>query len=140
MIAIAVVAGSLFALGLAIAGMTIPANVVGFLDMFGDWNPRLAFVMIGAIAIHAPSYWGLVRRRPAPALAPTFELPERSNIDARLVAGAAIFGVGWGIGGYCPGPAVASLGTGALEVAIFVGAMLAGMLAYNMLERARVDG
>ena len=138
--AIALGAGIVFAVGLAIAGMTIPANVVGFLDVFGDWKPQLAFVMMGAIAVHAPIYWLLVRRRSAPPFAVAFDLPTRRDVDARLVAGAAIFGAGWGIGGFCPGPAVVSLATGALEIAVFVGAMALGMVVFNLIESARADG
>ncbi len=129
-------AGAVFAVGLALAGMTQPAKVVGFLDVAGDWDPSLAFVMAGAIAIYA-SLRRWVMRLHAPVWSQAFSLPTKRDINPRLVGGAALFGVGWGLGGFCPGPALASLGTASFEVSIFVGAMLLGMLAFNRLERAR---
>jgi uncharacterized protein len=116
-------AGLLFGVGLVLGGMTDPAKVRGFLDFGGQWDPMLAFVMAGAIAVHLPAY-RLIRRRTAPVLAASFQLPTRKDIDAKLLLGAALFGLGWGLGGYCPGPAVTSLTTGAPSVLAFVTAML----------------
>lgn len=126
---VAALAGALFAIGLAIGGMTIPANVIGFLDLFGDFDPTLAFVMVGAIAVHAPVYWLVVRRRAAPRFGASFEGSEPRAIDRGLVVGAAVFGVGWGLVGYCPGPAIVALGAGGRVAAAFVVAMAIGMLA-----------
>jgi hypothetical protein len=122
--AVAFGCGLLFAVGLSISGMTAPAKVVGFLDVTGGWDPSLAFVMAGALGtLFAARAAGLVRAEPT-----------AGPIDARLVGGAAIFGVGWGLSGFCPGPAVASLGAGVTDAALFVPAMLAGMLAYRLIE------
>lgn len=129
----ALVSGVLFGVGLAVSGMTLPSKVAGFLDFTGSWDPTLMFVMGGAIGVHALVYW-LARKRPSPILADRFQLPTRRDIDARLVLGAAIFGVGWGLGGYCPGPAVTSLVTGHLEVVAFVAAMLGAMWAVGWVE------
>jgi uncharacterized protein len=119
-------AGLVFAVGLAIAGMTRPAKVIAFLDIGGRWDPSLLFVIAAAVAVFLPVHrWS--RRRAHPLLAPAFREPTRRRIDARLLAGSAIFGLGWGASGYCPGPAVASLGTGAAGVLAFLAAMLAGM-------------
>jgi uncharacterized membrane protein YedE/YeeE len=118
--------GLVFALGLGVSGMTRPEKVLAFLDIGGRWDPSLAFVMIGAIAVHAM----LVRfilRRGAPLLCPTFALPTRRDIDVPLLAGAAIFGIGWGLAGLCPGPALTVLASGRLPAVAFVLAMLAGM-------------
>lgn len=132
-------AGLVFAVGLALAGMTQPAKVVAFLDVFGRWDPSLAFVMGGAIAVYAAAY-RLIRRRPTPVLDPTFHLPTKTRIEPRLMAGAALFGIGWGIAGYCPGPALTSLASGSRSAAILVAAMIVGMLleqAYEALVDSR---
>lgn len=121
----ALFAGALFGLGLVVSGMTDPAKVRGFLDVAGRWDPSLAFVMIGAIGVHF-ALLRLVQRRPAPLFARAFDLPTRKDIDGRLVSGAAVFGVGWGLAGVCPGPAVVCLGTGSVAPVLFVLAMLAG--------------
>ncbi|RDI97170.1 YeeE/YedE family protein [Dyella solisilvae] len=121
----ALLAGLLFGFGLALAGMTQPAVVLGFLDVFGAWNPRLLFVMAGAVLTTAIGY-RLVWRRAQPWLAPRFSLPDTRHIDARLVGGAALFGIGWGIAGYCPGPALASLGAGLWSVWLLMAAMAIG--------------
>jgi hypothetical protein len=131
--AVALLSGALFGTGLVISGMTRPDKVIGFLDLFGSWDPTLMFVMVGAIVVHFTAY-RLIRRRSAPVLASTWSLPTRRDIDVRLVVGAAIFGVGWGLAGYCPGPAVTSLAKGAGPI-VFVGAMLAGMYGTARLER-----
>jgi uncharacterized membrane protein YedE/YeeE len=119
-------AGLIFAVGLVLSGMTNPAKVIGFLDVGGRWDPSLAFVMMGAIGVFLPVFH-LSKRRQRPLLADAFAIPDKSIIDGRLLAGAALFGLGWGAGGYCPGPAVASAATGATPVLIFLGCMLAGM-------------
>lgn len=134
----ALLSGLLFAVGLALAGMTQPAKVIAFLDVtgaWGAWDPSLAMVMIGAIAVYMPLYrWAM--RLQAPLLAPRFALPTRRDIDVRLVVGAAIFGAGWGLAGYCPGPALASLGSARAAPVVFVLAMLAGMVVFALVERA----
>lgn len=133
---VALLAGVVFGVGLLLSGMVTPATVVGFLDITGAWDPSLAFVMAGAIGVHAPFVW-LARRRQAPLFDTTFHWPQASKIDPPLVAGAAIFGIGWGISGYCPGPALVSLGTGATPVLVFVGAMIAGTLATRAVSPDR---
>lgn len=130
---VALASGLLFGIGLVVGGMTLPSKVVGFLDFSGRWDPTLMFVMGGAVAVHALVY-RLVRGRRAPIFAERFHLPTRADLDARLILGAAIFGVGWGLGGYCPGPAVTSLVSGQLEVIAFVGAMLGAMWATGVIE------
>lgn len=131
---IAGLAGLLFALGLGIGGMTDPSQVVGFLDFAGDWKPGLAVLMAGALGTHA-LLRRLISRRAKPVLAPAFPAMTQARVDARLVVGAALFGVGWGLGGYCPGPALASVATGGREVALFVAAMVGGMLLFRAWER-----
>lgn len=136
---ISVVTGALFALGLALSGMTQPAKVLGFLDLFGSWDPTLMFVMGGAIMVHAPIYWLVVRKRPKPAFAQAFSLPVRRDVDKRLLGGAVLFGLGWGVAGFCPGPALVSVSTLTPTVLVFVGAMVAGMVLFHEIERARGD-
>lgn len=120
-------AGLLFGVGLTIAGMTRPSKVIGFLDIGGTWDPTLALVMVGAIGVHLVGYrW--IRRRAAPVFDDRFHLPTRRDADPRLVAGALLFGAGWGLGGFCPGPALTSAAAGAFPAILFVGAMIAGML------------
>lgn len=131
----AFVAGAVFSIGLGLGGMTDPANVQGFLDFTGDWNPALAFVMGGALGTHALMRRFILKRR-QPVLAPSFPSAPRARVDSRLLGGAAIFGVGWGLSGYCPGPAVTAVATLAPQALIFVGAMVAGMLAHAMFERS----
>jgi uncharacterized protein len=132
----AFISGMIFALGLGISGMTQPAKVIAFLDITENWDPSLAFVMVGAILVHAVLY-RLIRRRTTPLFASTFTVPTRTDIDARLVGGAALFGVGWGLGRFCPGPAVTSLASGNTAVVIFVIAMLAGMYLFKLVEHQR---
>jgi len=129
----ALFSGALFAAGLSVSGMTQPAKVQGFLDFFGSWDASLAFVMVGAIGVHAALRL-LIARRAAPVFAPAFELRPRAPIDGRLLVGAGIFGVGWGLGGYCPGPAFVSAGSASLRAGVFVAAMTAGMLVYRALH------
>jgi uncharacterized protein len=127
-------AGALFALGLGVAGMTLPSKVIGFLDITGAWDPSLAFVMIGAIATHLVLL-RLILRRAGPVFGGSFQIPTRKDIDAKLVAGAALFGIGWGLGGYCPGPALASLVTLAPAVLVVVAAMAAGMVLQKLTAK-----
>jgi len=129
-------AGLLFAIGLAAGGMTQPAKVIGFLDLLGDWDPSLVFVMGGAVAVHAILF-RLVLRRSRPLLAPRFVVPTRRDLTPRLVGGAALFGVGWGLGGFCPGPGIVAAPSGAPEALVFVATMAAGMLLYEWVERLR---
>lgn len=117
--------GTVFGFGLAVAEMTNPARVVGFLDVTGRWDPTLLLVMAGALAVTLPLF-PLIVRRPAPLLASSFHLPKRSDIDRSLLAGAAIFGIGWGMAGFCPGPALAALVTASPSVILFVAAMFFG--------------
>ncbi|MBM3522851.1 MAG: YeeE/YedE family protein [Alphaproteobacteria bacterium] len=131
---VALVAGLLFGLGLVVSRMVDPPKVLGFLDVgaiaSGGWDPSLAFVMVGALLVNAPLVW-LARRRGRPLLAPSLDLPMRRDLDARLIAGALLFGVGWGLVGYCPGPALAALGSGAGGTLVFVAAMIVGMVFYR---------
>jgi len=134
-VVLAVLAGAVFAIGLAVAGMTVPAKVTGFLDVGGAWDPTLALVMAGAIAVYAPVA-RIVRRR-RPLVSEQFHWPTPRAIDARLIGGAAIFGVGWGLSGYCPGPALTSIGSGAASALVFVAAMIAGIVVTRAVDRAR---
>jgi len=136
-IAIAAGAGALFALGLGLGGMTQPSKVLAFLDFGGAWDPSLAFVMLGAVGTHAVAY-RLIRGRPTPLFADAFQLPARRDIDWRLIGGTALFGVGWGLGGYCPGPAVVSLAAGSLQPLVFVLMMAVGMLLVDKLAAPSV--
>lgn len=131
--ALAFVSGALFAVGLVLGGMTRPTKVVGFLDVFGDWDPSLAFVMGGAVLVHAIAY-RLVARRQGPWLGGGWVLPRRSDIDGRLVGGAVLFGMGWGLAGYCPGPALVSIPSLSRDILIFAPSMVAGMLAYRWVD------
>jgi uncharacterized membrane protein YedE/YeeE len=123
---VALVAGLLFGAGLIVGGMTDPGRVVGFLDISGAWNPALAFVMVGAIAVHAVLR-RFVAKRSHPLFHETFSLPTKNDIDRDLLLGSALFGIGWGLSGYCPGPALVSAGSGSLTAIAFVAAMGVGM-------------
>jgi uncharacterized membrane protein YedE/YeeE len=118
-------AGLLFGLGLALGGMTDPARVIGFLDLAGAWDPTLMFVLGGAVVTTFVGYRWVLRRR-APLFAGAFQLPTRRDLDAKLLGGAALFGIGWGLSGYCPGPAVASLSGLSLPLAAMLTAMVGG--------------
>ena len=131
-VAVSFLSGLIFAVGLVTGGMTQPAKVTGFLDFTGKWDPSLAMVMIGAIAVFAPL--SRLAGRSRPILARAYSLPTRTDIDWRLIAGAALFGIGWGMGGWCPGPAVVSLGAGHSAVLVFALAMAAGMYLYKLVE------
>jgi uncharacterized protein len=126
-------AGALFGLGLAVSGMVSPAKIIGFLDFAGDWDPTLAFVMGGALLVTIPAF-RLILRRPRPVLADEFDLPTKKEVDSRLLAGSAIFGIGWGLAGFCPGPAVTALASGLAPVFAFVAAMVAGMAVYKWIS------
>lgn len=138
----ALAAGLVFGAGLVISGMTKPEKVLGFLDPLGRFDASLIFVMIGAIAIHLIAY-RLRARRATPLYGTKFLVPTRRDIDAKLLAGAFIFGIGWGMGGYCPGPGLVSLAGGGLSALTFVSAMLLGMLvtikAESLLARRKVE-
>jgi len=129
--------GALFTAGLVLSGMTRPGKVIAFLDVAGAWDPSLALVMVGAIGVQAAAWW-LSRRMKAPWAADAFVPPTFRDIDLRLIGGSVLFGVGWGIAGYCPGPVLASIPTGGTNVLVFVGAMLAGMKLFQMFDRAPV--
>jgi len=124
--------GLLFGAGLVVSGMSDPAKVLNFLDLFGTWDPSLAFVMGGAVLVTFLGY-RLVLARGEPIVGSRFHLPTRSDIDARIVAGPAIFGIGWGLGGFCPGPALTALGLGATGNLAFIPAMILGMWAARLL-------
>ncbi len=127
--------GALFALGLALSGMTKPSKIIGFLDIAGHWDPSLALVMMGAIAVHFVAY-RLIRRRSAPLFDTKFHVPTRKDLDLRLVLGAALFGVGWALGGFCPGPGLVAAGGGSLHAIVFLVGMTLGMLVEHVTARA----
>lgn len=127
-------AGLVFGLGLILSGMASPAKVLGFLDLAGAWDPSLALVMAGAIAVGLPAF-AVARRRDATLLGLPLRLPTASAIDRRLLGGSLLFGAGWGLAGFCPGPALVALGMGELKAVVFVAAMLAGMGLFELLER-----
>jgi uncharacterized protein len=126
--------GLLFGFGLLVSGMANPAKVLGFLDLAGQWDPSLAFVMAGAIALAAPAFW-LARKRESSLSGAPVQLPTARRIDRRLVGGALLFGAGWGLAGFCPGPALVAASAGQPRAWIFVAAMLAGMTIYAAVER-----
>jgi uncharacterized protein len=132
----ALIAGLVFGLGLILSGMADPVKVLGFLDLAGPWNPSLAFVMAGAIAVGSLAF-GLAARRETTLLGEPMRLPPTRPIDMRLVIGSVLFGIGWGVAGLCPGPALVALGMGQGKAVIFVAAMLAGMGLFEALESGR---
>jgi uncharacterized membrane protein YedE/YeeE len=134
--AASLIAGLLFGVGLIVSGMADPAKVLGFLDLAGAWDPSLALVMAGAIAVSALAF-RLAGRRATSLLGLKMDLPSARQIDRRLVGGSLLFGIGWGIAGFCPGPALVALGMGQAKAAVFVLAMLAGMLLFEAIEHAR---
>jgi len=123
--------GFIFGLGLMLSGMAQPQKVIGFLDLRGDWDPSLAFVMMGAIAVHFLAY-RVVARVPKPLWGGAWALPTRRDVDGRLLVGAALFGAGWGLGGYCPGPALTTASSG-MGAAVFTLSMLVGMGLYTFI-------
>ena len=126
--------GLLFGIGLILSGMTDPGKVIGFLDLFGPWDPSLALVMGGAILVGVFAF-AIARKRTSTFLGGALHLPKSNDIDRRLVVGGLVFGAGWGLAGFCPGPALVSLGAGQPQAAVFVIAMLAGMGVFELLER-----
>ena len=128
--------GLVFGLGLIASGMTNPAKVLGFLDLGGTWDPSLAFVMAGAIAVASVGF-AFSRKRTTSLIGAAMKLPTAQHIDRRLVVGSAVFGVGWGIAGFCPGPALVALGLGEIKALLFVAAMLAGMGIFELIERRK---
>ena len=130
----AFVFGAVFGVGLGLAGMTQPARIIGFLDVAGQWDPTLAVVMGSAVAVTATLFPAILKRR-APVVGDRFVLPEKRAIDLRLVGGAGLFGIGWGLSGYCPGPAMVSLVTGAPPVLVFVACMAIGLYLGELLLR-----
>lgn len=135
---IASLSGILFGAGLVISGMTDPFKVLGFLDLAGRWDPTLAFVMGSGLLVTVPGFW-LVRRRVGPVFETKFYLPTVKDVDTRLLVGAAIFGTGWGVAGFCPGPAIASLVRFDLGMVVLVIALIAGMALAELLPERRTS-
>lgn len=133
---ISLIVGIIFSIGLAYSGMTQPHIVRGFLDFFGNWDPRLVGVMGGAILVHGISFY-FIKKRTSPLLHTTFHLPTKKDIDPRLIIGAFIFGLGWGWAGICPGPGIVSMVSGEPAFFYFVGSMLVGMKTFQILERRK---
>ena len=130
--------GLIFGIGISISGMANPAKVLNFFDVAGTWDPSLIFVMGGAVVVTFIGY-RVVLKRPAPMLEQKFQLPTRRDLDLPLIGGAAVFGIGWGIAGFCPGGALPALGTGRSEVFVFVAALLAGIFAVNLFRRLQMQ-
>jgi uncharacterized membrane protein YedE/YeeE len=129
------ISGVVFAVGLGIGGMTQPAKVIGFLDFAGNWDPSLIFVMLGAIGVHS-LFYHVFRSRLAPVVSLAISLPSRKEIEPRLIGGSVIFGFGWGLAGYCPGPALTSLASGNISAVIFSAGMLIGIVAFDIKKFA----
>ena len=127
------VVGVLFALGLGISGMTQPQNILGFLDLFGDWDPSLIFVMAGAVSVHGLAYY-LIKRRSSPLFATEFHWPKESQITKKLIIGSALFGMGWGLSGFCPGPGLTSLASGQSQSLLFVVSLAFGMFLHKKFQ------
>lgn len=136
---VALLSGAIFGLGLALSGMTQPAKIVRFLDFTGAWDPTLVLVMCGAVGVYMPLQW-LARRRGRTLGGLALLVPTRNDLDPRLLAGSALFGIGWGIGGICPGPALTTLGAGTARGVLFAAAMLAGMLLFRVFDRLAAAG
>jgi hypothetical protein len=128
--------GALFSLGLGISGMTLPEKVIGFLDITGDWDPSLAFVMGGAVLVYTIFFPLVTRRADRPRFAERFRIPTRTDLTPRLFVGAALFGAGWGLAGFCPGPALTSLASGSTDIFLFVGSMFGGMYLFRVFDTA----
>ena len=133
---VSLLTGLVFGIGLIVSGMADPAKVLGFLDLAGAWDPSLAFVMAGAIVVSAVAF-AMARRRIVSLLGAEMKLPTARQIDRRLVLGSVVFGIGWGVAGFCPGPGLVALGMGETKAAVFVAAMLVGMGVFELLERGR---
>ena len=136
---VAFVAGLMFGAGLIIAGMTNPAKILGFLDFAGKWDPSLALVMVGAIGVGALAF-AFARRHAVSALGLPMRLPVTRTVDVRLVGGSLLFGIGWGLAGFCPGPAIVALGAGYVKAGVFVVSMLLGMGGFELIEGRRMRG
>lgn len=130
--AVSFAVGFIFAIGLAVSGMTQPQKIIGFLNPW-EWDPSLLFVMLGAVGIHIVAY-PLVRKRSSPMLDTKWHIPTRKDVTNRLIIGSALFGFGWGLGGFCPGPGVTSLASGDFQAVLFVGAMIVGMIVFKKTE------
>lgn len=130
--------GLLFSLGLLISGMTMPSKVIAFLDVTGQWDPSLAFVMGGAVLVNALLF-RVAQKKEKPVLSSVYHLPTSKVIDKPLLVGAALFGIGWGLGGICPGPGLVDVVAGSMQTLAFVGAMIAGMALFRMYERSRIS-
>lgn len=135
-ILIALITGLIFGIGLIISGMTNPKKVMDFLDITGQWDPSLAFVMIGAIAVTSIAFV-IAKQRSKPICSTEFQIPSNRTIDKRLVGGSLVFGIGWGIAGICPGPAFVLVGTGSTEGVLFLISLLIGMFIFELIERYR---
>jgi uncharacterized protein len=136
-IVLAATSGALFGVGLLISGMTQPSKVVSFLDVTGSWDPSLAFVMGGAVAVYSVLFRLTKKRRSDPWLDVKFHLPTRNDIDFPLIAGGALFGVGWGLGGLCPGPGLVAAASGSIPAIAFAASMLGGMLLQHRTTSSR---
>ncbi|SDZ77319.1 YeeE/YedE family protein [Microbulbifer marinus] len=135
----AFIAGLLFGFGLLLSGLANPAKVLAFLDLAGAWDPSLALVMIGAICVGLPVFY-LAKGRDLSVLGEQMKLPKRSDIDRPLVIGGLLFGIGWGLAGFCPGPAIVATGAGEIKAIVFTAAMLAGMGIFHLLNRPKAGG
>ena len=133
----ALLSGVLFGMGMAVSGMIDPAKVIGFLDISGSWDPSLAFVMGGALAVFMPSYFLIIKPRKQSVSGEAFCTPTNKNIDGRLLSGAAIFGLGWGLAGICPGPGIVLMGAGETKGLLFVSALVLGVLIFRVIDRSR---
>ena len=133
---VSLLTGLVFGIGLIVSGMADPGKVLGFLDLAGIWDPSLGFVMAGAIAVGVVAF-AVARRRTVSLLGAEMKLPTARQIDRRLVAGSVVFGIGWGVAGFCPGPGLVALGMGEIKAAVFVAAMLVGVGIFELLERYR---
>jgi uncharacterized protein len=130
--------GVIFALGLGISGMTQPQKIVGFLDIFGNWDPSLAWVMIGAILVHSISYRLIVKRK-SPLMEAAFSIPQKTDLEPNLIIGAVLFGIGWSLAGYCPGPAITSVVTLSGNTILFVAAMIGGMAIFKFQQSPKAN-
>lgn len=130
----ALVVGFIFAIGLGLSGMTQPQKVIGFLDLFGHWDPSLIFVMAGGVMVHFITYRFIIKRK-SPLFSPVWHVPTKREITPALIIGSVLFGIGWGLAGFCPGPAVTSLASFQIQPFIFVISMLIGMFLFRQLDK-----